>query len=80
MKRKPVGKPAVIGAVLGAALSAAAFTSASAYQQLAPSQAISLPSGQKITSFDISFVDTVSGNYYLADRTEQGHRRYQSDN
>ncbi len=34
-------------------------------------KAISLPSGQKITSFDISFVDPRTGNYFLADRTNK---------
>src|SRR5438128_1770328 len=33
--------------------------------------AITLPSPQKITSFDISFVDPVIGEYFLADRTNQ---------
>jgi hypothetical protein len=31
--------------------------------------AIALPGGDKITSFDISFVDPVTGRYYLANRT-----------
>src|SRR6516164_2538682 len=31
--------------------------------------AITLPSPQKITAFDISFVDPVIGEYFLADRT-----------
>src|SRR5881394_1142945 len=33
--------------------------------------AITLPAGQKITSFDISFVDPVVGLYILGDRTNQ---------
>src|SRR3954463_6979094 len=33
------------------------------------SSAISLPGGDKITSFDISFVDPVLMRYYLANRT-----------
>ena len=33
--------------------------------------AITLPNGQKITSFDISFVDPVIGIYVLADRTNK---------
>src|SRR5262249_44779321 len=33
--------------------------------------AITLPSGQKVTSFDISFVDPVLGLYLLADRTNK---------
>lgn len=32
---------------------------------------ISLPNGQKITSFDISWVDPVLGGYWLADRTNK---------
>ena len=35
----------------------------------APTTAITLPSPQKITAFDISFVDPVIGQYFLADRT-----------
>src|SRR5262245_24076714 len=33
--------------------------------------AITLPSPQNITSFDISFVDPVIGQYFLADRTNK---------
>jgi hypothetical protein len=33
--------------------------------------AITLPGAQKITSFDISFVDPVTGLYFLADRTNK---------
>src|SRR5215469_4174430 len=36
-----------------------------------PKAAISLPGGQVLTSFDISFVDPVLGQYFLADRTNK---------
>ena len=38
-------------------------------ETFAPTTVISLPSGQKIQSFDISFVDPVTGIYILGDRT-----------
>src|SRR5258707_204483 len=36
-----------------------------------PTTAITLPGGQSITSFDISFVDPVVGLYILGDRTNK---------
>ena len=36
-----------------------------------PTTVISLPGGQKIQSFDISFVDPVTGIYILGDRTNK---------
>lgn len=36
-----------------------------------PTKAITLPAGQKVVSFDISFVDPVIGLYILGDRTNQ---------
>jgi hypothetical protein len=44
---------------------------ASSDETFTATKAISLPSGQKITSFDISFVDPRTGNYFLADRTNK---------
>lgn len=44
---------------------------ASGDETFTATQAISLPGGQKITSFDISFVDPRIGNYFLADRTNK---------
>ena len=40
-------------------------------ETFAPIKVISLPSGQKIQSFDISFVDPVIGIYILGDRTNK---------
>jgi hypothetical protein len=37
----------------------------------APNTAITLPGSQNITAFDISFVDPVIGEYFLADRTNK---------
>src|SRR6266850_2620665 len=44
-------------------------TSAVADETFVPTAVISLPGGQKIQSFDISFVDPVIGLYVLGDRT-----------
>ena len=44
---------------------------ASGDETFTATKAISLPGGQKITSFDISFVDPRIGNYFLADRTNK---------
>jgi len=43
----------------------------SADETFTATTAISLPSGQQIKSFDISFVDPRTGNYFLADRTNK---------
>ena len=40
-------------------------------ETFAPTAAITLPNGQLITSFDISFVDPVIERYFLADRTNK---------
>jgi hypothetical protein len=45
--------------------------SASADEIFTARTAVSLPGGQKVTSFDISFVDPVIGLYLLADRTNK---------
>jgi hypothetical protein len=57
---------AITPAVLMPATSALA-----ADEVFAPTAVISLPGGQKILSFDISFVDPVVGLYVLGDRTNQ---------
>ena len=57
---------AVAPSLLGTATSALA-----ADETFAPTTVISLPSGQKILSFDISFVDPVTGIYILGDRTNK---------
>jgi hypothetical protein len=44
---------------------------ASSDETFTATQAISLPGGQLVTSFDISFVDPRIGNYVLADRTNK---------
>ena len=49
----------------------AAGIAAAADEVFSPTAVISLPGGQKIQSFDISFVDPVIGLYILGDRTNQ---------
>lgn len=44
---------------------------ASSDEVFSATKAISLPSGQAVTSYDISFVDSRIGNYFLADRTNK---------
>lgn len=44
---------------------------ASGDETFTATKAISLPGGQKLTSYDISFVDPRIGNYFLADRTNK---------
>jgi len=46
-------------------------TNASADEVFKPTKAISLPAGQKINAFDISYVDPVIGVYILGDRTNK---------
>lgn len=53
------------------AVLASATSAAAADEVFAPTAVISLPGGQKIQSFDISFVDPVIGLYILGDRTNQ---------
>lgn len=57
---------AVAPSLLGTATSALA-----ADETFAPVAVVSLPGGQKIQSFDISFVDPVTGIYILGDRTNK---------
>jgi hypothetical protein len=52
-------------------LVASIAASASADEIFSARTQITLPAGQKITSFDISFVDPVLGLYLLADRTNK---------
>jgi hypothetical protein len=47
-------------------------TAAYATETLQLKTVISIPNGGKITSFDISFVDTATGTYVLGDRTNKG--------
>src|SRR5215813_2517247 len=56
---------------LGAVATAGTFA-AHATETLQLKTVVSVPNGGKITSFDISFVDPVSGVYVLADRTNKG--------
>jgi hypothetical protein len=65
-------RPAVAPAFLGAAgLLAIGVVPAVAQNDevFKPTTAISLPNGQKVTSFDIGIVNSGAGLYYLADRT-----------
>src|SRR5579863_3925146 len=50
---------------------AAALADSTSDEVFAPTAAVTLPSGQAITSFDISFVDPVIERYFLADRTNK---------
>jgi len=50
---------------------APATSALAADEVFAPTAVISLPGGQKVQSFDISFVDPVIGLYILGDRTNQ---------
>lgn len=47
----------------------AAQPAAAGDEHFTPRAAISLPNGQKVTSFDIGYVDPDLGGYFLADRT-----------
>ncbi len=73
-ERKPHGHPArsrwrarITGAFVIAA-GAGVMAPAQADDALKPTMAITLPAGQKVTSFDIGYVDPVIGLYVLADR------------
>src|SRR5258708_2683486 len=56
---------------LGAVAMAGTFA-AHATERLQLKTVVSVPNGGKITSFDISFVDTAAGVYILGDRTNKG--------
>ncbi len=57
--------------VLVAVLLLGAGTATAADEVFSATSAITLPNGQKVTSFDISFVDAVIGIFILADRTNK---------
>jgi hypothetical protein len=61
--------PLYLALALTSALLAPATPTSAADETFAPVAAISLPGGQKVQSFDISFVDPVVGLYILGDRT-----------
>ncbi|MBV9862938.1 MAG: hypothetical protein JO267_12430 [Alphaproteobacteria bacterium] len=54
-----------------AAAGSVLFGTALADEVFRPTAAVSLPNGQKISSFDISYVDPVIGLYILGDRTNK---------
>jgi hypothetical protein len=58
-------------ALMACAVLLMAGTAASADEIFSARTAITLPGGEKVTSFDISFVDPVIGLYLLADRTNK---------
>src|SRR5216683_3712385 len=60
------------GALALGAVAVAGTTAAHATETLKLKTVVSIPNGGKITSFDISFVDTGSGVYILGDRTNKG--------
>jgi hypothetical protein len=60
------------GALALGAVAVAGTVAAHATETLKLKTAISIPGGAKITSFDISFVDTATGTYLLGDRTNKG--------
>lgn len=69
-----IWQPAAAAAMLGAAVLLTAHAAAAQKpreETFTPRAAISLPNGQKITSFDISWVDPARGQYFLADRTNK---------
>lgn len=68
----PRGKPGIsFGAWLAAVALILLSGAASADELYSARAAVTLPGAQKITSFDISFVDPVIGLYLLADRTNK---------
>ena len=68
---RPVHSALRCAGIAGAAcLAIAAVVPALAGTGIVPKTAVSLPAGSAaLASFDISWVDTVSGNYFLADRS-----------
>ncbi|MGA8403102.1 MAG: hypothetical protein WB697_24665 [Stellaceae bacterium] len=64
-------KLALVCACLVAAASLVIGTAASADEVFSARTAVTLPGGNKVTSFDISYVDPVIGLYLLADRTNK---------
>ena len=59
------------GVACACALGVLGLAAAAADEAFKPTTAITLPGGQKIQSFDISYVDPVIGLYVLADRTNK---------
>ena len=69
--RRPSLARYLAGALALGALAVAGTTVAYATETLTLKTAISMPNGGKITSFDISAVDTTTGFYTLGDRTNK---------
>lgn len=61
-----------LGFLAGALTVAGGVTVAAQAAQYVPVKAITLPGGVKVTSFDIGYVDTTLGMYYLAERDLKG--------
>jgi hypothetical protein len=68
---RPASMAAYLAGALVPALVMVAGSPAVASDTLVPIAAITLPNGQHIHSFDISFVDPVAGLYVLGDRTNK---------
>src|SRR5450759_406229 len=68
---RPASMAAYLAGALLPALVMTAGTPAVAQETLVPIKAITLPGGQHISSFDISFVDPLLGLYVLGDRTNK---------
>ena len=65
-------RPCVLATALGLLLVGSPATAEKPPDEVfAPTAQITLPSPQNITAFDISFVDPVIGEYFLADRTNK---------
>src|SRR5256885_14775003 len=60
-----------LAGALAPALLAVAGPAAAANLNFVPTAQISLPNGQQVISFDISFVDPTIQLYFLADRTNK---------
>jgi hypothetical protein len=69
-----------LAGALAPALVAIAGPAAAANLNFVPTAQISLPNGQQINSFDISFVDSVIQLYFLADRTNKSTDVVQTSN
>jgi hypothetical protein len=69
--RKPVLQASVAACLASAVALMASGTPAAAADVLVPINAITLPNGQHIQGFDISFIDPTIGLYVFADRTNK---------
>ena len=69
-----------VAGALAPALLAIAGPAPAANLNFVPTAQISLPNGQQIISFDISFVDSVIQLYFLADRTNKSTDVVQTSN